>query len=112
MGTNAAWMISREVVYRVLSTCTNSFGVIDKSQGDMAKLLGVSYQQLSKIYAEFTDMGMLEKNKHKFTVLYDPNDIPWGEKYDALRAKYIEENGAINATKSDRTRRKDVLDVR
>lgn len=92
-------MLNREMVYRVLHSCSNRFGAIDRSQQEMADLLDISYQQLSIIYKEFIEMGMLEKDKHKFMVLYDPDKIPWGEKYDALRKKHIETNGAINRSK-------------
>ena len=99
--------VNRELIYRVCYSCTDSFGVINKSQGELAELLGMSYQQFSKVFKEFTEMGMLRKDKHKFTVLYHPDKIPWGDKYMSLRAKYIEKHGAINATKSERTSRED-----
>lgn len=91
---------NREHIYRILYTCTDHTGVINRSQGEMAELLEISYQQLSKIYSEFVDMGMMKKDKYKFTVLYHPDQIPWGSKYDQLRATYIKQNGAINGTKS------------
>ena len=96
-------MRNREQIYRVMSSCTDSFGNITKSQQDMADLLEMSYQQLSKVYTEFMEMGMLKKDKHRFTVLYDPEQIPWDSDYKVLRDQYIQNTGAINATKSDKS---------
>lgn len=87
-----------------MSSCTDSFGNITKSQTDMAVLLEISYQQLSKIYAEFVEMGMLKKDKHRFTVLYEPDQIPWDTDYKVLREQYIQKIGQINATKSNKPR--------
>ncbi len=81
-------MKSREQIYRIMYSNTDRFGAIQKSQGEMADLIEVCYQQMSNIYKEFVDMGMLRKDKHKFTVLYHPDKIPWGPKFDSLRAKY------------------------
>ena len=97
-------MRNREQIYRVLSSCTDSFGNLTKSQSELAELLEMSYQQISIVFREFVEMGMLKKNKHRFTVLYDPDDIPWSTDYKELRAKYIQEIGQINATKSNRSR--------
>jgi hypothetical protein len=32
---------------------------------------------------------MVEKNKHQFVCLYDPNKIPWA-KFKDLRKRYVE----------------------
>lgn len=60
------------------------------SQGEMASVLNVSYQALSEIYTEFVALGMMLKNGHKFYLKYDPDRIPWGEKFNEFRAKFVE----------------------
>lgn len=94
---------NRELIYRVMWSCTDRFGVLQKSQGDVAKLIGIGYQQMSLIYSEFVGMGMLLKDGHKFTVVYDPNNISWGDKYVTARKKYIEKNGVIDGKKSPKS---------
>jgi len=95
-----------------MHSCANRNGVIQRTQLEMAELCEMSYQQLSKVMTEFQNLGLISKDKHKFTVLYRPEDIPWGEKFNSLREQYIEKIGPINATKSERISRKDILDVR
>lgn len=81
-------MYDRESLYRFLHENTNASGIISISQGEVAKHIGVSYQQLSGIMKEFVEMGLIDKNGHKFLVVYDPDKIPW-DKFKQLRKKYI-----------------------
>ena len=81
-------MYDREKLYRFLSENTDSSGIISMSQGEVAKNVGVSYQQLSEIMREFIDMGLIDKNGHKFLVVYDPDRIPWN-KFKELRRRYV-----------------------
>lgn len=102
---------NREILYRLMYSCTDRNGIIQRSQQDMADLLDISYQQLSKIYKEFVEMGMLEKDKHKFILKYHPDEIPWDGAYKELRNKYIEKIGSINVTKSERSRRENSSNI-
>lgn len=104
-------MRNREALYRLMHSCANRNGVIQRTQLEMAELCEMSYQQLSKVMTEFQNLGLISKDKHKFTVLYNPEDIPWGEKFDALRDRYIQRIGNINATKSERISRENLLDI-
>jgi predicted transcriptional regulator len=81
-------MYDRESLYRFLYENSNASGIISLSQGEVAKRIGVSYQQLSGIMKEFVEMGLIDKNGHKFLVVYDPDKIPW-DKFKQLRRQYI-----------------------
>ncbi len=96
----------------MLWSFTDRFGVIQGTMLELAKYCELSYQQLSKVCTEFVDMGLLSKDKHRFTVKYNPNDIPWGDEYLTLRQAYIEKVGSINETKANRSRREDSSDIR
>lgn len=102
---------ARERLYRVLWTLTDRRGVVQRTQQEIAELMDLSYQQLSVIMREFVEMGMMHKDKHKWTVLHNPNKIPWATGYKEMRDRYIQELGPINASKANRTRGKDVLDI-
>lgn len=80
-------MKNREIIYRCLWGCTNRDGQIIVSQQDLSKVLNISYQKLSQLFTEFTDLGMFRKDGWTFTVLYHPDKIPW-ERYEDLRAAY------------------------
>lgn len=99
---------SRQLIYRVCWSFADHSGVIQESQQNVAEVLGMSYQQLSKIYMEFVDMGLFKKDRHRFTVLYNPNKIPWDGEYKRLREQYIHTFGGINETKSERSRRESI----
>jgi hypothetical protein len=82
-------MHDREKLYRYLWDHTGANGAVSIPQGEVARDYGISYQHLSVIMKEFVDLGMIEKNKHQFVCLYDPNKIPWA-KFKDLRKRYVE----------------------
>lgn len=81
-------MYDRETLYRFLYDNLDVNGIVGISQGEVAKHIGVSYQQLSGIMREFIDMGLIDKNGHKFLLVYEPDKIPWG-KFKQLRRRYV-----------------------
>lgn len=81
-------MHSREELYRYFYSLCDQNNVIGIPQGDIARLYGISYQRLSGVMREFLDLGMIEKQGHKFVVLYDPDKIPWDKFYE-LRKSYM-----------------------
>ena len=87
-------MHSRERIYRFLWNIRDQRDCVALSQGEVADRLGISYQAMSEIFSEFKDMGMLEKHKHDFLVVYDPDKIPWGPKFTTLRKKYLKQKSS------------------
>jgi len=102
----------REQTYRMIWSFTDRFGVVQGHMQQISIYCGMSYQQLSKICTEFVDMGLFSKNKHRFTLKYNPNEIPWGDEYIELRKAYLEKVGTINETKANRAKREDLRNVR
>lgn len=87
-------MHSRENLYRFLWKNRNNKNVVDIAQGEVAKNFGISYQRLSIIMKEFQDIGLVVKQKHEFLLRYDPDKIPWGDKFDKFRASYISQKNS------------------
>jgi hypothetical protein len=81
-------MYDRESLYRYLYSKCDQNNVIAIKQGEIAKEWGMSYQRLSGIMKEFVDLGMVEKIRHKWVCLYDPDKIPW-DRFRALRKEYM-----------------------
>ena len=81
-------MHDREKLYRFLWSESDHDNVIRLKQGEIAKSFGISYQQLSSVMKEFTEMNMIEKTRSKFVVLYDPDKIPL-DRYLVLRKAYV-----------------------
>lgn len=86
-------MFNREELYRYLYNHCDQNNVIGMKQNEIAKEIGISYQRLSEVMKEFIDLGMIEKQRHKFIVLYEPDKIPW-DRFKELRKRYIEVNPA------------------
>ena len=82
-------MHSREHLYRFLWEHRNNKNVVSMPQGEVAKTFGISYQRLSIVMKEFQEIGLVSKQKHEFLLRYDPDKIPWGDKFDTFRANYI-----------------------
>jgi hypothetical protein len=82
-------MHSRESLYRFLWDHRNQKNVVSLSQGEVAKEFGISYQRLSIVMREFLDMGIIVKHSHEFLLRYDPDKIPWGDKFDKFRNGYL-----------------------
>lgn len=82
-------MHDREALYRYLYKNCDQNNVVGMKQQDIAREYGISYQRLSGVMREFIDLGMIDKQKHKFVVLYDPDRIPW-DRFADLRKKYME----------------------
>ena len=81
-------MHDRETLYRFLYDNCDVNGIISKKQGVIAQEFGISYQALSDTMREFIDMGLIDKNGHKFLVVYDPDKVPW-DKFKQLRKRYM-----------------------
>lgn len=82
-------MHSRERIYRFLWNIRDHRNVVALKQGEVANKLGISYQAMSEIFSEFKDLGLLQKHKHDFLVVYDPDKIPWDTKFKVLRQNYL-----------------------
>jgi hypothetical protein len=39
---------------------------------------------------EFIGLGLIRKNKYEFTLIYDPDKIPWNDGFEKLRKKFLE----------------------
>lgn len=94
-------MFNREELYRYLYSHCDQNNVIGLKQHEIAKDYGISYQRLSEVMKEFVDLGMIEKQRHKFVVLYEPDKIPW-DKFKELRKRYV----AVNPARQNQPRRK------
>lgn len=81
--------VDREWLYREIYARTDGGNMLAISQLDLADEIDVPYQTLSLIFAEFVTIGLMDKNRSKFSVNYSPDKIPW-DKYDKLRRKYSE----------------------
>lgn len=81
-------MHDREALYRFLHEHSDTSGIVTMKQGEVAAEFGISYQALSEVMHEFIDLGMIDKNGHKFMVVYDPDKIPW-DKFREHRRKYV-----------------------
>ena len=80
---------SREDLYRFMWQHVDYRGKLSISQGEVASGFGISYQQLSVAVSEFIGLGMIHKTGHEFTLLYEPDKIPWGPKFKKLRRNYL-----------------------
>lgn len=81
---------SREDLYRFMWDHIDYRGRLSLSQGEVAQQFGISYQRLSIAMSEFIGMGMINKYGHEFTLLYDPDKIPWKTGFKDLRKRYLE----------------------
>ena len=91
-------MHDREKLYRFMWENTGASNKIEMKQQELAVAFGISYQRLSIVMKEYTDMGMISKNGHSFVLQYDPDQIPW-DKYVDLRHRYIrsQREGEVDA---------------
>lgn len=80
---------SREDLYRFLWEKRDYQGVVTMSQGEIAEEFGISYQRLSIAMSEFIGMNMIHKYRHRFTLLYEPDIIPWNNGFKDLRKRYL-----------------------
>ena len=76
-------MHDREQVYRRVWEHTDRRGMVLKSQGEMADILGIPYQRLSVIYTEFQEQGLMRKYRHKFQALRSPDSVDWKKRLDS-----------------------------
>jgi hypothetical protein len=83
-------MHDREKLYRFLWETRDYKNRIGMKQGDVAKQFGISYQRLSIVMREFIGLGLIRKNKYEFTLIYDPDKIPWNDGFEKLRKKFLE----------------------
>ena len=81
---------NREDLYRFMWQHVDYRGRLTLSQGEVAEQFGISYQRLSIAVNEFIGMNMISKYGHEFTLLYDPDRIPWDTGFQQLRKKYLE----------------------
>jgi hypothetical protein len=82
-------IFNRKVIYQFLYDNIDSNNNITLAQGEVAKVLGMSIYEMSRLFKEFSSLGLIEKHKHTFTVLYNPDEVPW-DKYEKMRKKYSE----------------------
>jgi len=80
----------REKVYRGMWEYCDRNGCLLTTQRDLAEPLGICYQAVCDIMGEFIGMGMVAKEGRTFRLIYKPEEIPWGEKFDEHRRKFRE----------------------
>lgn len=78
---------NREQIYRWLYENSDHRGIIVFSQQDISKKLEIGYQNLSTIFSDFVATGHLRKHGWQFEVMYDPDDLDWGDKFKAAQAE-------------------------
>lgn len=72
-------MYNREELYRTLYESTDRSGVLTKTCQELATEIGITYQQLSVIMAEWVKMGRARKFRWDFQ-LFDPDKFDWTSK--------------------------------
>lgn len=78
-------MHDRETIYRLLWQFTDRNGMLIKKQTEIADEIGIPYQKISEILAEFVLTGRARKYKHKFQLMGEPSSFKWGDEYKAIR---------------------------
>ena len=78
----------REELYRIMWKFCDRHGVLTVTQQELQEPLKMSYQAISEVVSEFIGMGMIEKESKTFRLVYEPDQIPWGAKFDDLRRRY------------------------
>lgn len=75
----------RKQILEFLNEYSDRDGFLTKTQRELAKLMGVSYQRLSVFISEFVEIGYMKKyGNHKatkFRVMHHPDDCDWGPEY-------------------------------
>lgn len=71
-------MHNREELYMQLWEHTDRLGILQKSQLDLAEILGIPYQRLSVICKEYQKAGLMKKYRHRFQ-MKNPDRIDWAE---------------------------------
>lgn len=71
-------MHNREELYMQLWEYTDRLGILQKSQLDLAEILGIPYQRLSVICKEYQKAGLMKKYRHKFQ-MKNPDRIDWAD---------------------------------
>jgi DNA-binding IclR family transcriptional regulator len=78
-------MHDREQLYRKMwDNHTNRYGVLQGTQQDVAKQLGIPYQRLSLIMSEFIKLGYIKKSGHSFQ-LREPQRLDWSDDFKRRR---------------------------
>lgn len=80
---------NREMIYQFLHDNMDTNNILALSQGEVSELLGIGQYHCSRIFSEFVALGLLEKHKHDFVILYHPKKVPW-DKYEIMRKRYSE----------------------
>lgn len=78
---------NREQIYRWLYTNSDHRGIVVFSQQDISKKLEIGYQNLSTIFTDFVTTGHLKKYGRNYEVVFDPDDLDWGEKFRSVHAE-------------------------
>lgn len=78
---------NREQIYRWLYEHSDHRGIIIYTQQDISKMLEIGYQNLSTIFTDFVTTGHLKKYGRHYEVVFDPDDLDWGEKFRSVHAK-------------------------
>lgn len=91
-GVRGRRAYDREHIYRWLYENSDHRGIVVYTQRAIATKLEISYQTLSEIFTDFCETGHLKKHGLQFEVVYDPDDLDWGEKFKKaqviVRSKY------------------------
>jgi sugar-specific transcriptional regulator TrmB len=70
-------MHSREEVYRKIWQFTDRHGMIQKTQRELAEILGLPYQRVCVIFSDLQRMGLVKKHRSKFQMMRAPDAVEW-----------------------------------
>jgi hypothetical protein len=99
--------IDRKEMYEFIWENTDENNCFVYSQGEYADILGIRFQWLSVIFNEFVQLGLLEKDKYKYSPVYPPERVPWDKFYERLD-QYQLYNRENNRTKRGIPRKENV----
>lgn len=78
----------REKIYRWLYENSDSRGIVIFTQRQVSEKLDISYQSISTIYTDLIDIGYMKKHgRIYFEIIYDPDDLDWGEDFKQEQIK-------------------------
>lgn len=74
-------MHNREELYMQLWEYTDRLGILQKTQLELAEIIGIPYQRLSVICSEYQKAGLMKKYRHKFQMKNPDRILPadWAE---------------------------------
>lgn len=79
-GYRGVTAYNREQIHQWLYDHSDDRGIIVYTQQQIAEMLEIGYQNLSTIFSDFVETGLLKKHGPRFfEVVYHPEELDWGE---------------------------------